>query len=102
MIYLYKRQILEKFHGRKLVVWKKHKIKGVFSALTPCVHYESIIHYLYFCISVRVFVCVAVSQLLEEMKVVLLVSVCSSVYSQQGEELEQLVLHLAQLCHWLR
>lgn len=28
-------------------------------------------------------------------------SVCSSLYSQQGEELEQLVLHLAQLCHWL-
>lgn len=51
---------------------------------------------------VCVCVCVAVSQLLEEMKVVLLVSVCSSVYSQQGEELEQLVLHLAQLCHWLR
>lgn len=41
--------------------------------------------------------CVAVSQLLEEVKVVLLVSV----YSQQGEELEQLVLHLAQLRHWL-
>lgn len=57
MIYLYKRQILEKFHGRKLVVWKKYKIKGVLSALTPCVHYESIIHYLYFCISVRVCSC---------------------------------------------
>lgn len=27
--------------------------------------------------------------------------VCSALYSQQGEELEQLVLHLAQLCHWL-
>lgn len=23
------------------------------------------------------------------------------VHSQQGEDLEQLVLHLAQLCHWL-
>lgn len=45
--------------------------------------------------------CVPVSQLLEVAKVVILVSVCPSVYSQQGEELEQLVLHLAQLCHWL-
>lgn len=47
--------------------------------------------------------CGAVSQLLDEVKVVLLVCVCVCpfVYSQQGEELEQLVLHLAQLRHWL-
>lgn len=43
-------------------------------------------------------VCVAVSGLLEEVKVV---SSCLLQHSQQGKELQQLVLHLAQLCHRL-
>lgn len=52
----------------------------------------------------RVYVCVCSGESAAaggEGGVTVLVSVCPSIYSQQGEELEQLVLHLAQLCHWL-
>ncbi len=81
---------------------EKYKVKSVSSALILCEHFESATIYismlmLAVCVCVRVCVCVCESVAGAGEGGV--VGVCLD--SQQGEELEQLVLHLAKLRHWL-